>query len=91
MDVEDTAPYEDETSDMRVFVNLFIIVVKDGHAIAIIDPSTIEVAELNYLSSSDNFKGTFTIPKTMQFSTLLVTKSISTETIVDRANITRYL
>jgi len=88
--VEDTALYEDETSDMRVFVNLFIIVVKDGRGIAIIDPSTIEVAELNYLSSSDNFKGTFTIPKTMQFSTLSGTKSISTETNVDRST-TGYL
>ena len=90
VDVVDNVTYEDDNSDMRVYVNLFISVVKDGLVIAI-NPSTVEVAELNYLSSSDNFKGSFTIPKTMQYSTISGTNSVSTETNFDTSTNTGYL
>ncbi len=90
IDVIDNVTYEDDNSDMRVYVNLFISVVKDGLVIAI-NPRTVEVVELNYLSSSDNFKGTFTIPKTMQYSTISGTNSVSTETNFDTSTNTGYL
>ncbi len=91
VDVRDTVPYEDNNSSMRVFVNLLITVVKEDGHILVIFPDTIEVAELNYQSSSDKYEGTFTIPNTMEYSTISGIKSISTATNYDSSSNTGYL
>jgi len=76
---------------MRVFVNLFIYVTAGEGTIIGIIPNTFEVAELNYLSSSDKYEGTFTIPITMQYSTIAGIKSVSTATEFDTSTNTGYL
>ncbi|NVM36978.1 MAG: S8 family serine peptidase [Candidatus Lokiarchaeota archaeon] len=91
VDVRDTVPYEDTKSNMRVFVNLFITVVKEDGHILVIFPDTIEVAELNYQSSSDKYEGNFTIPNTMEYSTISGIKSVSTATNFDSSSNTGYL
>ncbi|TKJ23935.1 MAG: hypothetical protein CEE43_01870 [Promethearchaeota archaeon Loki_b32] len=91
VDVEDTVAYEDDNSNMRVFVNLFIYVTAGEGTIIGIIPNTFEVAELNYLSSSDKYEGTFTIPITMQYSTIAGIKSVSTATEFDTSTNTGYL
>ncbi|MFX1419215.1 MAG: S8 family serine peptidase [Promethearchaeota archaeon] len=76
IDVRDTVLYEDDNSDMRLFVNLFICSVTNDGFVIFIFPETIEVAELNFITS--RFEGSFTIPNTMEYSTISGTKSIST-------------
>jgi len=91
VDVRDTVAYEDDNSNMRVFVNLLIYVVKDDGTVIGIIPNSFEVAELDYLSSSDKYEGTFIIPNTMQYSTLSGSKSVSTVTNFDSSTSTGYL
>ncbi|MFX0106096.1 MAG: S8 family serine peptidase, partial [Candidatus Hodarchaeota archaeon] len=78
VDVQDSVFYEDSKSDMRVFVNLFIIYLTEQGLGMFIFPSSMVVEELSYQSSADKFEGTFTIPDSMQYNSITGTKSIST-------------
>ncbi len=80
VNVRDTVNYEDDNSNMRVFVNLLICSVTEDNYIVIINPRTSEVAELTYQSLLDVHEGTFIIPSTMDYSSISGTKSISTAT-----------
>jgi subtilisin family serine protease len=78
VNVRDSVNYEDSSSEMRVFVNLFICSVSDDNYIFLIPPHSIEVTELNYESSSGKYEGTFIIPDTMLFRSITGIKPIST-------------
>ena len=78
VDVKDSVNYEDINANMRVFVNLFIGSITDDNVFVLISPSSIEVSELNFQLISGKYEGSFTIPNTMQYSTITGTKSIST-------------
>ena len=80
VDVRDSVNYEDDNSNMRIFVNLFICSATDDGYLIFIFPSSYEVTELNYQYSSNKHEGSFTIPNTMQYSSITGIKSISTET-----------
>ncbi|MFW9971220.1 MAG: S8 family serine peptidase [Candidatus Odinarchaeota archaeon] len=80
VDVRDSVNYEDSSSDMRVFVDLFICSVSDNNYIFLIFPHTIEVSELNYKSASGKFEGSFIIPDTLRYTSIAGIKSISTAT-----------
>jgi len=90
VDVGDTF-YEDNNSNMRVFVNLFICSVTDDGYLILIFPHTFEVAELSYQSILDKFEGSFTIPDTMQYSSITGTKSLSTAADYDQDTNKGYL
>ncbi|MFX1462860.1 MAG: zinc ribbon domain-containing protein, partial [Promethearchaeota archaeon] len=87
VDVRDSVNYEDDKSNMRVFVNLFISIVIDEQYGLIIFPSSIEVSELNYQLISNKYEGSFTIPKTMQYNSISGVKSISTESDISTSSI----
>ncbi len=77
VNIRDSVNYEDSTSDMRVFVNLFICSASEEY-IFLIFPQSIEVSELSYESISGKYEGSFIIPDTMQYSTISGIKSIPT-------------
>ena len=77
VNVRDSVNYEDSSSDMRVFVNLFVCSVSDNY-IFLIFPQSIEVAELNYESISGKYEGSFIIPDTMRYNSISGTKAIPT-------------
>jgi hypothetical protein len=79
VDVRDSVNYEDDNSNMRVFINLFIVSVTFPY-IYLIFPQAIEVSELNFEITSDKYEGSFTIPETMQYSSISGNKSVSTVT-----------
>ncbi|MFW9989213.1 MAG: hypothetical protein ACFFC3_11190, partial [Candidatus Odinarchaeota archaeon] len=91
VDVRDTVTYEDNIPNMRVFINLFITVAKETGHIIFISPDIIEVAELTYQTNSNKYQGTFTIPKTMIYSTISGTKSVSTTTDYNSDSSSGYL
>ncbi len=78
VNVRDSVNYEDSSSEMRVFVNLFICSTSDDNYIFLIPPHTNEVAELNYESSSGKYEGTFIIPDTMLFNSITGIQAVST-------------
>ncbi len=78
VDVRDSVNYEDSSSEMRVFVNLFMCSVSDDNYIFLIPPYTIEVSELNYDLLSGNYEGSFIIPNTMLYRSITGIKPIST-------------
>ncbi len=85
-DIEET-----DKSNLRVFVNLFICSVTDNGFIMLINPKTIEVAELHYQLLLNKFEGSFIIPDTMQYSSITGTKSISTAAGFDTSTNRGYL
>ena len=78
IEARDTVNYEDSSSSMRVFVNLFISSVSVGGYLILIPPSTFVVAELEYQLNSEMYEGSFTIPSSMSYRSISGTKSIST-------------
>ncbi|MFX1313297.1 MAG: S8 family serine peptidase, partial [Promethearchaeota archaeon] len=64
VDAEDSVYYEDEISEMRVFVNLIISTVSEDGYLIFIFPRNIIVDELQFQSDSRKYEGTFTIPNT---------------------------
>jgi subtilisin family serine protease len=78
IDVQDSVPYEDTKSNMRVFINMFMAsVTEDGFLIFIL-PRTIEVAELSYQIFSERYEGFFALPNSFEYNTLEGTKTVST-------------
>ncbi|MDX1798452.1 MAG: zinc ribbon domain-containing protein, partial [Candidatus Lokiarchaeia archaeon] len=78
VDVRDSVNYEDPSSNMRVFINLFTCSVSSNDYISVIPPYKIEVAELKYDMSSGKYEGWFIIPDTMLYSSITGIKPIST-------------
>ncbi len=78
IDVEDSVNYEDEKSNMRVFINMFMASVIDGGFLIFIFPSTIGVTELSYQSFSEMYEGFLSIPNSFEYSTLEGVKTVST-------------
>jgi hypothetical protein len=76
VDVEDGVSYEDQDSEMRLFVNFFTCSVTEDGYIILIFPLTFEVVELEF--SLDKFEGSFTIPYTMLYSSISGNLSRST-------------
>jgi hypothetical protein len=78
VDVRDTVFYEDDNSNMRVFVNLFICSVTDDGFVIFIFPQSIEVSELIFQPISDQYEGTFTIPSIMLYDSISGINPVST-------------
>ncbi|MFW9785598.1 MAG: S8 family serine peptidase, partial [Candidatus Heimdallarchaeota archaeon] len=70
VDVQDSVGYEDDNSNMRVFINLFMATVSDDGFLLIIFPNTIIVDEFTYQATSDLHEGSFTIPNSIQYSSI---------------------
>jgi len=78
IDIRDSVNYEDDNSNMRVFINLIIVSVTDDNYIIFIFPASIVVDELSYEVLSDNYEGSFIIPNSMNYNSIAGTKSVST-------------
>ena len=91
VDVQDSVNYEDNKSDMRVFINLFIFFLTDQGFATLIFPSSIEVEELYYHTSTDKYEGIFIIPDSMKYDTITGTKSISTVSNYDTSTSTGFI
>ncbi|MFX0080900.1 MAG: S8 family serine peptidase [Candidatus Hodarchaeota archaeon] len=91
IDVRDSVDYEDNNSNMRIFINLIMASVTDDNYIIFIFPSSIIVGELSYEALSDKYEGTFTIPNSMNYSSIAGTKSVSTAADYDFSTNKGYL
>ncbi len=91
IDARDSVNYEDENSNMRVFINLIIASVTDDNFIIFIFPSSIIVDELSYEILSDTYKGSFTIPDSMNYNSIAGTKTVSTASDFDFSTKDGYL
>ena len=91
VDAKDSVDYEDDISEMRVFINLIIATVSQDGYLIFIFPSDIIVDELLFQSASSKYEGTFTIPNKMEYDSLSGTKSISTVTNFDSSTSKGYL
>jgi len=91
LDVRDSVNYEDENSDMRVFINLIIASVTDDNYIIFIFPSSIIGEELSYEGLSDTYEGSFTIPNSMSYNSIAGTKTVSTASGFDFSTKEGYL
>ena len=84
INLTDSVSYEDQdSSEMKVSVNLFIVSISEDNTIVPIIPRTSVFSTMAYMSSSNTHNGRFTIPFTMSYSTLTGTKQISTASQFD--------
>ncbi|MFX1585922.1 MAG: S8 family serine peptidase [Promethearchaeota archaeon] len=95
VDTYDSVLYEDQdSSNMRVFVNFFIGTIAqfggDSYILPIF-PNVFLLTELSYQSGSGIHQGTFEIPYNIQYSTISGIKSISTVTNFDQYTYEGYL
>jgi subtilisin family serine protease len=75
----DSVPYEDPNSqNMRISVNLFAVSITPDNYLMLIYPNTFPMVELGYSTAEDSHVGSFTLPYTMQYSSIRGTESIST-------------
>ena len=92
INLTDSVSYEDQdSSKMKVSVNLFIVSVTENNYISPIIPKTFIYSELPYAPSSNTHNGRFTIPYTMTFSSLTGAKAISTASKYDSTQQDGYL
>ncbi|MHA1486726.1 MAG: hypothetical protein ACTSSC_06095, partial [Promethearchaeota archaeon] len=92
INLTDSVPYEDQdSSEMRVSVNLFLASISEDNTIVPIRPRTYIFSEMTYESSSNTHTGSFVIPYTMEFSTITGTKQISTASQYDSFSQDGYL
>ncbi|MFX1324686.1 MAG: S8 family serine peptidase [Promethearchaeota archaeon] len=91
VDVQDSVGYEDDNSNMRVFINFFMATVNDGGFLMIIFPNTVIFDELTYQSTPDLHEGSFTIPNSMLYPSLGGTKTVSTAANFDFSTNQGYL
>jgi hypothetical protein len=78
IDVRDSVGYEDDNSDIRVFINIFMVSVTEDSFIIFIFPSTLIVEEILHDPFSGRHEGTFTIPDSMQYNSIAGVKTVST-------------
>lgn len=80
----DSVSYEDQdSSKMRVSVNLFIASISEDNTIVPINSKNFVLSELEYKPGSNTHYGTFAIPYTMEFSSITGTKKLSTASQYD--------
>ncbi len=91
IDIRDSVNYEDDNSNMRVFINLIIVSVTDDNYIIFIFPASIVVDELSYEVISDKYEGSFIIPNSMNYNSIAGTKSVSTAASFDFSTNKGYL
>ncbi|MHA1212125.1 MAG: zinc ribbon domain-containing protein, partial [Candidatus Heimdallarchaeota archaeon] len=92
INLTDSVSYEDQdSSEMRVSVNLFLASISEDNTIVPIRPRVYIFSEMTYESSSNTHAGTFIIPYTMEFSTITGTKQISTTSQYDSISQDGYL
>ena len=92
INLTDSVSYEDQnSSEMKVSVNLFIASITEDNTLIPITPRTNIFSELTYESSSNTHTGSFIIPYTMEFSTITGTKQISTASQYDNLSQDGYL
>ena len=79
INVSDSVTYEDQnSSNMIVSVNFLMATITQTNSLAPLDPITFINSKLSYNANSGNFRGSFTIPTEMKYSSIAGTKSIST-------------
>jgi subtilisin family serine protease len=84
INLTDSVSYEDQdSSEMRVSVNLFLVSITEDNSIVPLSPKTYILSELVYRSSTNTHNGRFTIPFTMNFQSITGTKKLSTESQFD--------
>jgi subtilisin family serine protease len=84
INVTDSVDYEDQdSSEMRVSVNLFIVSISVDNIIVLINPRTYIYSNMAYVPSSNTHNGRFTIPYTMSFPSITGTKQLSTASQYD--------
>lgn len=91
IDIRDSVNYEDDNSNMRVFINFLMVSVTDDNYIIVIFPSSIVVDELSYEVLSDMYEGYFTIPDSMNYNSMAGTKTVSTASDFDFSTNDGYL
>jgi len=92
INLTDSVDYEDQdSSKMRVSVNLFIASLSEDNTIVPITPRTFIFSELVYKSSSNTHDGSFIIPYTMEFYSITGTKQLSTASQYDTNSQDGYL
>ncbi|MBY8981257.1 MAG: zinc ribbon domain-containing protein, partial [Candidatus Lokiarchaeota archaeon] len=92
INLTDSVSYEDQnSSEMRVSVNLFIASISEDNTIVPIRPRTNIFSEMAYEWSSDTHAGSFVIPYTMEFSTITGPKEFSTASQYDSFSQDGYL
>ncbi|MHA1240311.1 MAG: S8 family serine peptidase [Promethearchaeota archaeon] len=92
INLTDSVSYEDQdSSEMRVSVNIFIASISEDNFIVPIRPKTNIFSEMTYDPSSDTHTGSFVIPYTMAFSTITGTKQLSTASQYDSDSQDGYL
>ena len=84
INLTDSVSYEDQdSSKMRVSVNLFIASISEDNTIVPINSKNYVLSELEYKPGSNTHYGTFEIPFTMEFSSITGTKKLSTTSQYD--------
>ena len=92
INVTDSVSYEDQdSSEMKVSVNLFIASISEDNTIVPITPRTNIFSEMTYDLSSNTHSGSFIIPYTMEFSTITGAKQLSTASQYDTSSQDGYL
>jgi hypothetical protein len=84
INLTDSVSYEDQdSSEMRVSVNLFIVSITEDNFIVPLIPRTFILSEMTYLPSSNTHNGRLRIPYSMSFNTITGTKELSTASQYD--------
>ncbi|MFX0028599.1 MAG: S8 family serine peptidase, partial [Candidatus Hermodarchaeota archaeon] len=91
IDLRDSVSYEDDNSDMRIFINLIMASVTDDNYIILIFPASFIVGELLYEPVSDTHQGSFVIPDSLIYYSITGTKSVSTAANFDFSTNEGYL
>jgi len=92
INLTDSVTYEEQdSSEMKVSVNLFIASISEDNTIIPIKPRTNVFSVMTYESSSNSHIGSFVIPSTMEFSTITGPKQISTASQFDQLSQDGYL
>jgi hypothetical protein len=91
IDLRDSVSYEDDNSNMRIFINLIMVSVTDDNFIIFIFPASFVVSEMLYNPLSDIHEGSFTIPNTLDYNSIEGTKSVTTAPGFDFATNEGYL
>jgi len=92
INLTDSVNYEDQdSSKMRVSVNLFIVSISEDNMIVPITPRTNIYSNMAYVASSNTHNGRFTIPFTMNFPSITGTKQLSTASQYDSVTGDGYL
>ncbi|MFX1377226.1 MAG: hypothetical protein ACFFA0_15585, partial [Promethearchaeota archaeon] len=78
IDLTDTVSFEDDNSNMRIFITLIMVSTTDDGYIVFIFPASFVVNEILHEPLSDRHQGYFTIPSSMNYDSIAGTKSVST-------------